>query len=782
MAAVELTVDTSKISKTTIDDVKLALERLSKASEDQFQEIKNETWYIRLWDLVTFSKKNEIRLAEQISTLAQAQEVLGNILIVLSVQTQEISDLVREHADDIERLYSNDTYLLQRLKDLENEVYGYSEAIKVSELSPHNKAMLNSCIYYLSLKFAQASSADQRAYAGAIFSLANDGARTMGADYTEEVLTKNLPKVEPLGARKRILRCCFEYIFLYRRNEDDFEGDICKDIVAKSDAGPQMVKETERVVVEDMNLIGAERIIKNYENPTVSSVSDTFTIDLDLDLDAEAEPVLAQPHEFPEIEECIKEHTKDALLGESLPKKGQKSEKKQLTKEELLEILLPQNTPIAKTVVAITAAGEKTKKEKKKNDPLEYKEYLVFTTFALYHILNGEVSKIPYNQITPENTGTELTANGEDTFFCGEINFTCKGIKVKELERFCQKISKIENKPRSDVEPDLTEAETEAFFLGFSRIAASIIKGKDGRPLHELYRILTSDFGEDAMELWPVITENLDAPIEAEIDEWKNALIYPLEEMSCSSLVYYICRGILYSKGSNEMSFEDAHILHLISDSDDDIDAMQRAAQSERKKILQYIDGSDDSTISTWNKAIKELLASYDRAISAAKRFGEVQIQEKLENTLKQLEAKRVERIDGMERAGFACIEKWSKRALKIGFIPGGCMPFVHGICSKMLKELNEIFKLPTSKRIDDNAFVDAIVGAIMTPFMVIPIISAAAATGYVTQVGEEYLKALVTVIEKSTEDELENADLLEKRLQIALQERAESANESPKS
>lgn len=119
---------------------------------------------------------------------------------------------------------------------------------------------------------------------------------------------------------------------------------------------------------------------------------------------------------------------------------------------------------------------------------------------------------------------------------------------------------------------------------------------------------------------------------------------------------------------------------------------------------------------------------------------------------------------------------------MKIGFIPGGCMPFVHGICSKMLKELNEIFKLPTSKRIDDNAFVDAIVGAIITPFMVMPIISAAAATGYVTQVGEDYLKALVTVIEKSTEDELENADLLEKRLQIALQERAESANESPKS
>lgn len=766
MATYELILDTSgaRTNERILNDVRQAITRLSTASEEQFQEIKKEKWFNRLWDMVTLSSKKEIRMAEQISTLAQAQEGLIKILVILSAQNQEISDLVCENFESVRKLQKNDIYLLNRLKDLENEVYGFSKAVKIAELSPLNKKWLNSCLYYLSQK-SEHPSDRQKEYANAVLSLVdNDDCHTDGVDNTEAALEDNLHKIKSPADKECILMCCLEYIYLNRQDEDDFKGDICEDIIKKLDVGQKTVEKIMRMVIDAERLRGAKGIIEKYKCPTVSPVSDTFTIDLDWDLDAEAEPVLVQPHEFPEIEECIKAHTiKDgAPLGEPLPK------------EELLEILLPKNTPIAKTVVTITAAGKKTKKEKKKNDPLEYQEYLVFTTFALYHIFNGKVSKVPYEQM-PENTGTELSTK---TFYCGETKFLCKYISIRELESFCQEIAKIKNKPRSDVDPNLTETETEAFFLGFSRISASIVKGKDGRPLHELYRTLTSDFGEDAMELWPVIAANLDTPIETEISEWKHALIYPLEEISCASLVYCICRGILYSKGSNVMSSEDAHILHLISDSDDDIDAMQRVAQSERKKILQYIDGSDDSPISMRNKAIKELLASYDHAISAAKRFGETQIQEELENTLKLLKEKRIE---GMKKAGSACVEKWSKKAQKIGFASIVSIPFVHGICAKMLKELNEIFDLPTSKRVDDNAFVDTFVGIMMTPFMAVPIIGSAAATVHVAQVGEDYLKALVSVIEKSTKEELTNVDHLKEQLQIALQERAESANESPK-
>lgn len=773
MATHELILDTSGASKNEriLDDVRQAITRLSTASEEQFQEIKKEKWFHRLWDMVTLSSKKEIRMAEQITTLAQAQEGLIKILVILSAQNQEISDLVRENFAAVKKLQKNDIYLLNRLKDLENEVYGFRKAVKIAELSPLNKKWLNSCLYYLSQKFEYPSER-QKEYANAVLSLVdNDDCRTDGVDNTEAALERNLRKIEP-AAKECILMCCCEYIYLNRQNEDDFIGDICKDIIKKLDVGQQTVVTTERMVIDAERLRGAKGIIKKYESPTVSSVSDTFTIDLDLDLDAEAEPVLAQPHEFPEIEECIKEHTKDALLGESLPKKGQKSEKKQLTKEELLEILLPQNTPIAKTVVAITAAGKKTKKEKKKNDPLEYEEYLVFTTFALYHILDGKASKLPYEQITYKSTKTDLSVD-KGILYCGDTKFCCKHISAQEIGRFCQRISKIENKPRSDIKFDLTGTEFEVYSIGFSRIAAQIVRGKDGRSLHELYRILTSKFGLDFMERWPIISEKLDTPIEIEISEWKKSLVYPCEESSCEDLVRCICQGILYLEGSNTIAFEDSDIFQLICGSS--ADKIQKSTQSERMEIIKCIDGigSNTNLVQEIHKTLKKLTVSYDQAISTAKRFGAAEMQKKLEHASKKL--KKI-------NAGLGCIEKWSKKAQKIGLASIGSIPFIHGMCSKMLKELNEIFDLPTLKRIGDNAFVDAFVGAIMTPFMAVPIIGSAAAAVYVAQVGERYLGTLVTVIEKSTEDEVKNADLLEKRLQIALQECAESASKAPQS
>ena len=60
--------------------------------------------------------------------------------------------------------------------------------------------------------------------------------------------------------------------------------------------------------------------------------------------------------------------------------------------------------------------------------------------------------------------------------------------------------------------------------------------------------------------------------------------------------------------------------------------------------------------------------------------------------------------------------------------------------------------------------FANAVVGVIATPFMAVPLLSAAIAYGYVGAVGESYLDSLMCVVERSTVGELKNNELMAKR------------------
>ena len=79
------------IENEDVDSIALAIKKLSTSSENQFNELKNERWFNRLFNMITFSNKKNIRLAEQINTLAQAQEILIRVLLLLSEKSSEIS-------------------------------------------------------------------------------------------------------------------------------------------------------------------------------------------------------------------------------------------------------------------------------------------------------------------------------------------------------------------------------------------------------------------------------------------------------------------------------------------------------------------------------------------------------------------------------------------------------------------------------------------------------------------------------------------------------------------
>ncbi|MDL2302578.1 GTPase domain-containing protein [Lachnospiraceae bacterium OttesenSCG-928-D06] len=140
-----------------------------------------------------------------------------------------------------------------------------------------------------------------------------------------------------------------------------------------------------------------------------------------------------------------------------------------------------------------------------------------------------------------------------------------------------------------------------------------------------------------------------------------------------------------------------------------------------------------------------------------------------LENKLDMLSQNKEQIIANLRSKGMRCIESYGDKALKIGFVPVGCIPFVHGLCIKMLMDLNGLVGINSAKGFATDIFADAVVGLIATPFMGVPLLSAAVATGYVQSVGETYLDALMSVIGRSSDSELKNNDVISRRIRDEL-------------
>lgn len=143
-----------------------------------------------------------------------------------------------------------------------------------------------------------------------------------------------------------------------------------------------------------------------------------------------------------------------------------------------------------------------------------------------------------------------------------------------------------------------------------------------------------------------------------------------------------------------------------------------------------------------------------------------------LEDKLVKLSGDREQRIAAMRDAGMKCVTSYANKAMKIGFVPGGCIPVVHGICIAMIQTLNQTVGIDSTKGFAADIFSNVVVGLVATPLMAVPVLSAFTASAYVETVGEGYLESLLSVIERSTDEELKNNRLMAKRIQAEIQKR----------
>jgi len=126
--------------------------------------------------------------------------------------------------------------------------------------------------------------------------------------------------------------------------------------------------------------------------------------------------------------------------------------------------------------------------------------------------------------------------------------------------------------------------------------------------------------------------------------------------------------------------------------------------------------------------------------------------------------------MDSKMEAAKACIEDNSSQAVILSFVPLVSVPLVHGICVKMIVQLNKIFGIPTDIRFGSEIFNDILTGIVMAPALAIPILGAGVANAYIKSIGEYYAKAVTTVLESISVEEIEDKNQLADKIKSELQ------------
>ncbi len=256
----------------------IAVDKLLSASEDQFETIKKEKWYNRVFDMITFSKKNEKRLAEQVGTLAQAQQIFLELIYRLSEKDKSVSELVLKNAEMIRKLSEHDNYLLELFNKAENRRLGYSTNRNVKQLNKKEQMILFACLEDIT-KIDNESSEEQTLYKEGLFEYLGepDGKIENYQDALEDVSTTD---------RENILSCCLDYIFLRECTREYLENSIkneYEDIIDSINIGKKTIREIVDQIVDLYQFRKIAGFLAKYKTDSFAELEDSFFIDLELD-------------------------------------------------------------------------------------------------------------------------------------------------------------------------------------------------------------------------------------------------------------------------------------------------------------------------------------------------------------------------------------------------------------------------------------------------------------------------------------------------------------------
>ena len=155
----------------SIDDMSWIVEAAQetmRASEADFESICSKRWYKRLWETVTFSKGNEIMMAKGVSSLSKLQEIMIRLIVVLSQNSTEIFDAVKQNSDLISKLSVTDALLAKQIDRIR---FGGTAQIDFFDLSREEKIVIASLLNMSDPD--ESKNTNSRMFLGAILRAAN---------------------------------------------------------------------------------------------------------------------------------------------------------------------------------------------------------------------------------------------------------------------------------------------------------------------------------------------------------------------------------------------------------------------------------------------------------------------------------------------------------------------------------------------------------------------------------------------------------------------------------
>ena len=259
-------------SSCDFQDLQSAVQQLTTKSDAQFEELKNEKWFHRIFNMVVCPRKNNIRMAEQITSLAQAQGILIEILVRLADQDANIAGMVMQSQSDIRALAQNSAYLQERLYLLEDKSYGIRENENLKDLNSQQRNILSGCLNEASKLYAMPSN-EQRLYANELLNYLNADAQVANLEDALDDLEDN--------AKRKILSCVITYMYLYDHTAESMEQDEQEDFIDLFDLGRKTIKSLKQQTVDTYRLRGVDGCIDRYITAPIEITEETpFEVEL----------------------------------------------------------------------------------------------------------------------------------------------------------------------------------------------------------------------------------------------------------------------------------------------------------------------------------------------------------------------------------------------------------------------------------------------------------------------------------------------------------------------